>query len=129
MDFSGTWQVSLANSTFLQRPPDRIVVEIEHRDPKLTQTVVTTKAGIDERAQFVFTTDGEASTYEFRGASGVTRARWVGEELVIETRVEWGDRGLYFCDHWTLSEDGRVLTMEHRDDDLQGQRTELRKIR
>jgi hypothetical protein len=34
-------------------------------------------------------------------------------------------RDAYFKDHWSLSDDGRTLTMAHRDDDLAGQTSVL----
>lgn len=36
-----------------------------------------------------------------------------------------GERQIHFCDYWSLSSDGRTLTMEHRGDDLAGQITFL----
>jgi hypothetical protein len=41
--------------------------------------------------------------------------------------VEQG-RKYHFRDFWSLSDDGKVLKMVHRDDDLSGQITVLNKI-
>jgi hypothetical protein len=39
-----------------------------------------------------------------------------------------GGREFYFKDHWSLSDNGRTLTMAHRDDDLAGQISILEKM-
>jgi len=37
---------------------------------------------------------------------------------VIESRMRRPDREFYCRGHWSLSDDGRTLTMAHRDGDL-----------
>jgi hypothetical protein len=32
---------------------------------------------------------------------------------------------MHFCDYWSLSPNGQTLSMEHRNDDLAGQKTVL----
>jgi hypothetical protein len=55
-------------------------------------------------------------------------ARWEGDELIIESWIRLGTREMHFCDCWSLSSDGRTLTMEHRNDDLAGQLTILDRV-
>ena len=57
------------------------------------------------------------------------RSHWTKEVLLIESWISVGGRNCYFRDHWSLSPDGQILTMEHRDDDLAGQMTVLEKMR
>ncbi len=52
-------------------------------------------------------------------------AEWQGDELVIESRMQFGTKEIHFCDYWSLSADGQTLTMEHRNGDLTGQITIL----
>jgi hypothetical protein len=69
-----------------------------------------------------FTMETDAETSNAVGpAVARTRARWEGTELVIESWMEAAGRQVHFKDHWSLSHDGRTLTMAHRDDDLAGQ--------
>ena len=56
------------------------------------------------------------------------KADWEGPVLRIESRMNLGGRDFHFVDFWSLSADGRVLTMEHRDDDLAGQVAVLDKV-
>jgi hypothetical protein len=74
---------------------------------------------------FKCVTTGDEITNSMRGALVRSRSRWEGAELVIESWMNLGGRESYFRDHWSLSPDGLVLTMEHRNDDLSGQMTVL----
>jgi hypothetical protein len=105
-----------------------MLVKIEHREPQLIQMVfVSHVAGAEERLRFAYTTDGEESINLIRGLRCETHAHWDGAELVIESLMKTPDRESHFKDHWSLSDDGRTLTMAHRDDDLQGQVSVLEK--
>jgi hypothetical protein len=117
-DFSGTWEADLARSRLLRAAPERMSVHIDHRDPKLIQTIVITTNGEEQRLEFRFTTDGAESV---NSLGGTTRAHWCGDELEIESAITLGGRDLNFRDYWSLSPNGQILTMEHRDDELAGQ--------
>jgi hypothetical protein len=69
---------------------------------------------------FTYETDAETAN-PIGEATARMHARWEGAELVIESRMKTPDREFHFKDHWSLSDDGRRLTMAHRDDDLAGQ--------
>ena len=87
---------------------------------------MTNADGTEQRMTFRFETGAE-TTNPIGGATARTRARWEGTELVIESWMKTPAREAYFKDHWSLSEDGRTLTMAHRDDDLAGQISVLEK--
>lgn len=121
MNFTGTWRARMEASRFLGTPPQSVVVEIEHDEPRLVQSMCVTTATGEERLKFAWTTDGQESVNLIRGVEGRTRARWAGEELVIETSMTTPAREFRFRDCWSIEPDG-MLVMEHRDDDLAGQR-------
>lgn len=81
--------------------------------------------GLEERVVFTCRTGGNDGDSTLNGRTIRGKAGWVGDELVIETWVQFGDRELYFRDCWWLTENGRTLIMEHRDDALAGQLTVL----
>ena len=120
-DFSGVWEWNSAKSATRGPMPERMVVTIEHREPQLVQHVVTTGADGSERSQTFHIDTGGETTNSAGGATLRTRSRWEGAELVIESWLPTPQREFHFKDHWSLSEDGRTLTMAHRDDDLAGQ--------
>jgi len=127
-DFSGTWTADLSKSRFAGPKPASLLVVIEHRDPKLRQELVVTKAdGSTDRARFECRI-GEEGRLLFNGNQLRGAAKWVDDELVIESGAKIGERELYFCDCWSLSLDGQQLIMEHRNDALAGQRVECQRV-
>jgi len=81
--------------------------------------------GGEERAVLSCSTDGSDGQSTLNGQPIRGKAGWVGNELVIESWMRSGDRELCFRDCWSLTENGRTLVMEHRDDALAGQITVL----
>jgi len=126
-DFSGVWELILEKSILRGPAPKRLLVRIKHREPELTQQLLITYADDRQvRMTFVFQTDALRGN-TIGGATLRTRAWWEGPELVFESTMESSVRMAHYKDHWSLSTDGRTLTMEHRDDDLAGQISVLEK--
>ena len=126
-DFTGVWEMNLERSILRGSAPKRILVKIEHREPRLIQQIHLTNAGgTEQRMTFTYETDAETTNSVGEGTAR-THVRWEGMELVIESRMKTPGREVHFKDHWSLSDDGRTLTMAHRDDDLAGQISVLEK--
>jgi len=126
-DFTGVWELNLERSILRGQAPKRIVMQIEHREPRLVQQIHFTSAdGVERRMTFAYETGAE-TTNSLGGAPARTSARWEGEELVVESKVKTPCREFHFEDHWSVSDDGRTLTMAHRNDDLAGQIAVLEK--
>jgi hypothetical protein len=129
VNFTGTWTANLAKSRLLGPPPTAIRVRIEHADPALLEKMAVTKAdGSEEQVVFQCWTHGDQGKSVLNGKEVRASARWEGEELTIESWVQFGTREMHFCDCWSLSPDGRTLTMEHRNDDLAGQVTVFERV-
>ena len=125
-DLTGTWRADLAASTLRGPTPSAIIVSLVHADPELQVDMTITAAdGVATRTAFHARTTGEPVTNDVLGAQWVSRSRWVDGELLIESDVSHSARHMHFCDYWSLSRDGRRLTMAHRGDDLDGQITVL----
>ena len=121
-DFSGMWSLNVCKSTLRGEIPKKILVKIEHSEPDIRQDVLITSA--DDKQQqmrFTFNTTGAETTNRLGVGVGRTKAHWRGSVLVIESLLKVADRELYFRDHWSLSDDKKMLTMAHPDDDLAGQ--------
>ena len=128
LDFSGTWAADLSNSRFAGPKPASLLVVIEHRNPKLRQELVVTKADAStDRAMFECQI-GKEGRLLFNGNQLRGAAKWVDDELVIESWIKIGERELCFCDCWSLSPDGQRLIMEHRNDALAGQHVECQRV-
>jgi hypothetical protein len=126
-DFTGVWEMNFERSILRGSAPKRILVKIEHRETRLIQQIHLANAGgTEQRMTFTYETDTETIN-SVGEATARTHARWEGMELVIESRMKTPGREFHFKDHWSLSDDGRTLTMAHRDDDLAGQISVLEK--
>jgi hypothetical protein len=130
VNFTGTWIADLSMSRFLGPMPKTVVIRIEHSDPELREEVLATKTdGGEERLLFQCSTNGEPDKSLLNGKPIRGTAQWQGDELVIESWMQFGSKEMHFCDHWSLGADTRTLTMEHRRGDLAGQITILDRAR
>jgi len=128
-NFTGTWRADLAASKLRGPEPNEIVASIRHAEPELG-VVMTIIDGDDTPARMAFDvrTTGDASMNTVLGSEWISRSRWVGRELLIESDVDHAGRKMHFRDYWSISDDGQRLTMEHRGDDLDGQITVLDRV-
>ena len=102
-------------------------VEVFKELTNITGLVVTKLDGSRDRIVFTCSTNGEPGKSLLNGREIHGSAKWAGEELVIESRMQSGPREMRFCDYWSLSPDGQTLSMEHRNDDLAGQKIVLKR--
>ena len=123
VNFTGTWKASLSHSRLLGPTPKAITALIDHSDVALREELVVTKLdGGEDRIVFTCRIDDQAGG-SLNGTPVRGIATWEGTELVIESWIQLGAREAHFCDYWSLSRDGQVLSMEHRRGDLLGQLT------
>lgn len=127
-DLSGMWTADLQKSRLLAPAPKALTVKITHTEFGLVaEMVITSPDGSERELTFRGPTTGEEMTNRVLGADWRSQLRWEGRELLIESWVNHAGREMHFRDYWSISSDGNTLTMEHRDDDLAGQVTVLRK--
>jgi|SRR5215831_3589812 len=123
-NLSGVWRGNLEKSKILGPAPKAVLARINHKDVELIVEMIITKMdGTEDRQLFRGPTTGEEVTNSLGGIRVRSRLRWEGKELLIESWMNIGGREGHFRDYWSLSSDGQMLTMEHRDDDLAGQIT------
>jgi hypothetical protein len=110
-NFSGSWTMNVARSSFGPLPPpDSITRKIAHEEPSIAiDEEQLTPFGVT-KANRKYTTDGKETTFESQGAQVATNAVWNGEVLVVTSNVT--QAGLQFVDRMTLSADGKTLTSE-----------------
>lgn len=129
LDFTGKWRANLENSRLLGPSPRELLITIGHSEPELRfHMAVTSADGSTQQIDFCGRTTGESATNLVLGAVWKSRLAWMGLELLVESWINHSGREMHFCDYWSLSSDRRVLTMEHRNDDLQDQITVLERV-
>jgi len=126
--FAGSWVLDRSQSQFpthegrdqgrrddqAQPPEVKLVVEQHGTMLKVTRTMTR---GTRERSMTdTLVADGSDQAHQGYGGTAVTRAAFEGDRLVVtQTHVkkgEQGDRTMSRQSIWTLSPDGRVLTID-----------------
>jgi hypothetical protein len=120
-NFTGTWKADIARSQFAGASPKVLLAFIAHEGDVLRQEMHATMPDDSEQGILFECSTNGTSHAMLNGNNIRCNAGWNGHELLIETWLELGSRQLHFCDTWWLSEDRTLLSMEHRDGDLEGQ--------
>ena len=112
-DFSGTWRVNLEKSDFgsLSRPTG-LINKIVHREPNIELTMTEISASGETVTKAHFTTDGKENSNSSRGNTVRSRQWWDGNVLVAEAQGTFAGAQFTGKSRWTLSSDGKVLTIE-----------------
>lgn len=114
-NFTGTWKLNLSKSDFGQMPPPNSMTQtVTHEDPKLKVVMKQSRDQGDFEWEANYTTDGKESVNEMMGNPMKSVAKWDGDALVIQTKGSFGDNEFTINARWTLSEDGKTLTISQR---------------
>ena len=112
INLAGVWRLNLAKSDFGKFPaPQSITRTITQRGVKLSMTNVQKGAQGEVTTEFVYTTDGKLVTNKVQNGESKGSAQWIGGQLMIESSREVQGATLTQKDIWTLSADGKVLTV------------------
>jgi hypothetical protein len=112
-NFSGDWKLDAAKSNFGPMPaPTSLTQKISHNDPALK--VQTAQTGdFDINSDFSFTTDGKESQNAVGNDFHMTStAKWEGDTLVFDNKMDFQGTAMTSTDKWSLSPDGKTLTQQ-----------------
>ena len=111
-DFSGTWKLDASKNEFGPMPvPDKWERTITHQDPSLKYKTVQAGPQGEMTTETSYTTDGKESMNKFRGQDVKGVAKWDGDVLTIQSKREIQGMEVSINERWTLSPDGKVLTI------------------
>ena len=112
-DFSGTWKLDTSKSDFGPIPaPDTMTETITHADPSLKANVATTGGPQgDMKYDLSYTTDGKECVNKVGDNEFKSTLTWDGDDLVVNTKGNFGGTDFTSKDRWTLSSDGKTLTV------------------
>src|SRR5262249_21229207 len=112
-DLSGSWKLNSSKSDFGQFPaPSSLTQKVTHAEPKLTVALKMSSDMGDVDLTSNYTTDGKECTNPgFGGSDAKSVTKWDGDALVMETKGAFGDVAYTLKDKWTISEDGKMLTI------------------
>lgn len=107
-NLSGTWVLNLAQSQYGQFPaPEVMTRQIQHQDPALSISTFQKGAQGQVTTELKYTTDGKPAVNGDNKGS----AHWDHDKLVIETSRDFQGTKLTSREEWTLSADGKTLTV------------------
>lgn len=122
-NFSGTWKADIAKSNFGALPsPQSATVKVEHSDPNLKLVWITVGDAGERTFELSFTTDGKECTNFVGNVELKSVLKWEEAALLMEHKAAGGE--VVVRDRWTLSEDGKTLTLVRHWSGSQGETTQ-----
>ena len=106
-NLSGTWKMNTEKSKFENGGPSDITIKFDHKESTLAESLMLVTGGGDRTVEAKYTTDGKESAQDVMGVSAQTTAKWEGEALLIDWKIE----GASFSRKISLSADGKTITM------------------
>ncbi|MEA2564373.1 MAG: hypothetical protein QOH06_5877 [Acidobacteriota bacterium] len=113
-DFSGTWKLDKAKSTLQAPAPDTSILYIDHSDPRFWLTRAHVVDGEADLFSIHVLTEAKEEVRKWQDHRTVNRCRWEGDKLILESRDRKGRKESLAVMKFSLSPDGRTLTMEER---------------
>jgi hypothetical protein len=111
-NFSGEWKLNVAKSDYGPLPaPEMLVRTIKHADPSLQIDTHQKGAQGETTTHLTYTTDGKPVVNKLPTGEAKGSAKWDGSHLVIESSREVQGAEIKQKETWTLSDDGKVLTI------------------
>jgi hypothetical protein len=119
-NFSGAWKLNPQKSKYAFGDPIVYLMKIDHKEPAFLEDWKMTTPNGERSFQAKYTTDGKETEQEVFGGTAKTSAKWEGNALVIEFKLESG----FFKRKITLSADGKTITKVVTQSPRDGEQTE-----
>jgi len=105
-NLTGSWKLDGAKSDFGPQPvPDSMTMKVAHDDPKLK----VAQSGPQGESEMNFTTDGKEVINSMNGMDVKGTAKWEGETLVVNNKLDLGGTEVSFKQVYALADGGKVL--------------------
>ena len=114
-NFSGHWKLN-AEKSKLDDPYVGMTEErtVDHQDPNLEVSIKAVIDGDNEESTAKYTTDGKETRNLVDGDPMFSTVRWSGNALLFESQIISDTDTTELHDRWSLSEDGKTLTIERK---------------
>lgn len=112
-NLSGDWKLNLSKSNYGSFPaPLAMTRKIIYGDARLSMTTVQKGPKGEVTSQLKYTTDGKESVNQLPTGETKGSAQWIADKLMIESSREIQGSTLTQKEIWTLSPDGKTLTID-----------------
>ena len=124
-NFSGAWKLNVSKSDFGAMPaPDSRADKISYDDPVLTDSYTQSGQMGEMTAEMKYSTDGKETTNSVRGNEIKSTAKWDGDDLTVASKAQFNGADITFDDRWSLSSDGKTLTIARHVNSPMGETTQ-----
>jgi len=114
-NLSGEWKLNATKSNYGSVPkPEVMIRKIRQAGPSLVISTYQKGQQGELTTDLKYTTDGKPSVNKGKGGETTGTATWHGDRLLIESAREFQGAQLKSIELWTLSPDGKVLTVATR---------------
>ena len=122
-NFTGSWKLNNAKSDFGPMPqgPDKFERKVDHNDPAMKVNTVQSMGGNERTTDVAFTIDGKEHEVTMGQSTGKITANWKDAVLEVVTKREVQGNAFTSTDKWTLSADGKLLTVDSAISTSQGE--------
>ncbi len=112
-NFSGEWTLVPGKSDFgMMPPPSSGTQKITHNEPQLKVASTQTNDQGTNTTESTYTTDGkECVNKGFMDSEMKSTAKWDGDVLVIDSKMDIQGNAITITNRWALSADGKTLTV------------------
>jgi hypothetical protein len=111
-NFSGHWKLNVEKSKL--DDPYQEERTVDHKDPDLTVSLKAVSDGEEEESSAKYRTDRKETRNMIDGDPLFTTAHWDGDALVFESQIVSDTDTIELHDRWTLSTDGKLLTVTRK---------------
>ena len=112
-NYTGEWTLVPGKSDFgMMPPPSSGVQKVTHNEPQLKVVSTQTSDQGTNTTESTYTTDGkECVNKGFMDSEMKSTAKWDGDVLVIDSKMDMQGNAITITNRWTLSGDGKGLTV------------------
>ena len=112
-NLSGEWKLNLQKSNYGAIPAAlEVTRKVKLSGINLSMSTDQKTAQRDSTSELNYTTDGKVCINKVTNGDSKGTARWDGAALVIESSQQNGPQELKSREVWTLSPDGKTLTIQ-----------------
>ena len=114
-NLSGDWKLNPAKSDFGPMPgPDKLLMKVDHKEPVIKiQSEQSGQQG-DVKMEQNYTTDGKECKNKMRNAEMVSKLKWEGNALSVDSKLDFQGNEVSIKETWSLSDEGKVLTIKRK---------------
>jgi hypothetical protein len=111
-NLTGDWKLNLAKSQYgLMPAPIEVTRKIKLEGVSLSMSTYQKSSQRENISELKYTTDGKVSINKMTNGEAKGTAHWEGDTLIVESSQQNGAAEIKSRETWTLSSDGKTLTI------------------